>query len=108
MNFFKQLTDSLNYQEIANPFYNKKKYDSKITSVSFYHNLVVVQKGVNDKESNLVLKNSYEDRRYLTRLNQKGNQKKTKYYIKYKIFYKIYTFILFFINLIKKTILLRF
>ena len=30
MNFFKHLTDSINYQEIANPFYTKKKYDSKI------------------------------------------------------------------------------
>lgn len=108
MNFFKQLTDSLNYQEIANPFYKKKIYDSKISSVSFYHNLVVVQKGANDKESNLVLNNSYENRRYLTRLSQKKNQNKARYYVKYKIFYKIYTFSLFFINLIKKVILLRF
>ena len=108
MNFFKQLTDSLNYQEIANPFYSKRKFDSKITSVSFYHNLVVVQKGVNDKESNLVLKNSYENRRYLTRLIQKGDKDKVRYYVKYKIIYKIYTVFLFFINLIKKIILLRF
>ena len=48
MNFFKNLTDSLNYQEIANPFYKKKIYDSKITNISFYHNIIVVQKGTND------------------------------------------------------------
>ena len=108
MNFFKQLTDSLNYQEIANPFYKKKRYDSKINSISFYHNLVVIQKGLNDHESNLVLNNSYEDKRYLTRLSQKKGQSKVKYYFKYKIFYKIYTFFLLFVNLIKKIILLRF
>ena len=89
-------------------FYSKRKFDSKITCVSFYHNLVVVQKGVNDKESNLVLKNSYENRRYLTRLIQKGDKDKVRYYVKYKIIYKIYTVFLFFINLIKKIILLRF
>ena len=38
MNFFKHLTDRLNYQEIANPFYVKNKYDAKITNISFYHN----------------------------------------------------------------------
>jgi len=108
MNFFKHLTDSLNFQEIANPFYVKKKYDSKITNVSFYHNLVVIQKGVNNKESNLVLNHSYENQRYLTRLSQKGSKNKLKYYIKYKIFYRLYTLLLFFVNLVKKIILLRF
>jgi len=108
MNFFKHLTDSLNYQEIANPFYKKNNYDSKISNVSFYHNLVVIKKGENNKVSNLILNNSYEDGRYLTRLIQKGDQNKVRYYIKYKIFYKTYTLFLFFINLIKKIILLRF
>jgi len=108
MNFFKQLTDSLNYQEIANPFYIKKKYDSEITNISFYHNLVVVQKGENTKESNLVLNHSYENKRYITRLEQKGSKNKIKYYLKYKIFYKFYTLLLFLINSIKKIILFRF
>ena len=106
MNFFKNLTDSLNYREIANPFYKKNKYDSKIVNVSFYHNMVVVKKGINDMESNLVLNNSYENKRYLTRINQKGFS--PKYYLKYKIVFKIYTLIIFILNLIKKTILLRF
>ena len=108
MNFFKQLTDSLNYQEIANPFYIKKKYDSKITNISFYRNLVVVKKGTNNKESNLILNHSYENKRYATRISQKGSKNKIKYYFKYKIFYKLYTLLLFLINLIKRTILLRF
>ena len=64
MNFFKNLTDSLNYQEIANPFYTSNKYDAKITNVSFYHNLVFVRKGVNDKISKEVLKHSYENMKF--------------------------------------------
>ena len=106
MNFFKQLTDSLNYQEIANPFYIKKKYDSKIVNISFYHNLVVVKKGDNKKQSNLVLDNSYENKRYITKINRSGQ--KFKYFIKYKILFKTYTLILYLVNTIKKIILLRF
>ena len=106
MNFFKNLTDSLNYQEIANPFYIKKKYDSKISNICFYHNMVVVKKGENNKESNLVLHNSYENKRYITKVNRSG--KKFKYFIKYKIIFKTYTLFLYIFNLIKKLILLRF
>ena len=51
MNFFKHLTDSLNYQEIANPFYKKNKYDGNITNVSFFHNMIVIKKNLNDKVS---------------------------------------------------------
>ena len=106
MNFFKQLTDSLNYQEIANPFYIKKKYDSKIVNISFYHNLVVVKKGDNKKQSNLVLDNSYENKRYITKIERSGQ--KFKYFVKYKILFKTYTLILYLFHTIKKIILLRF
>ena len=106
MNFFKNLTDSLNYQEIANPFYKKNQYDSKINNITFYHNLVVVKKGFNEKKSNLVLNNSYEDMRYLEKVNRSNNN--IKYFIKYKIIFKFYTLLLFFLNWIKKIILLRF
>ena len=106
MNFFKNLTDSLNYQEIANPFYKKKIYDSKITNISFYHNIIVVQKGTNDKPSNLVLNNSYENKRYDEKVKRSG--KKIRYYIKYKIFYKFYTLSLFLFNFIKKIVLFKF
>lgn len=106
MNFFKHLTDSLHYQEIANPFYRKKKYDSQITNLSFYHNLVVVKKGVNNKKSNIVEENSYEKKRYKQRILVKG--KKIRYFIKYLIIYRLYTFILYLFNGLKKLILFRF
>ena len=106
MNFFKNLTDTLNYQEIANPFYKKTMYDSKITNISFYHNIIVVQKGINDMSSNLVENNSYENKRYDEKVKRSG--KKIMYYIKYKIFYKFYTLCLFLFNFIKKIVLFRF
>ena len=106
MNFFKNLTDSLNYQEIANPFYIKKEYDSKIINISFYQNMVVVRKGENNKESKEVLNHSYEDMKYLKKTARSGN--KIKYFIKYKIIFKLYTFILFIFYTIKKILLLRF
>jgi len=106
MNFFKNLTDSLNYQEIANPFYYKKKYDSLIVNVSFYHNIVFVRKGNNVKPSTEVLNHSYEDMKYYVKSKRTGN--KIRYYLKYKIIYKFYTYLLFILNLIKKLLLLRF
>jgi len=106
MNFFKNLTDSLNYQEIANPFYSKKEYDSKIINISFYHNMVVVRKGENNKESKEVLNHSCEDMKYLKKTEISGN--KIKYFIKYKIIFKLYTFMLFIFYTIKKILLLRF
>jgi len=106
MNFFKNLTDRLNYQEIANPFYIKNKYDSKIINISFYHNLVFLRKGVNDKISKEVLNHSYENMKYKEKSSRTGN--KLRYYVKYKIFYKFYTYSLFILNLIKKLILFRF
>ena len=78
MNFFKNLTDSLNYQEIANPFYLKKKYDSKIINISFYHNMVFIRKGNNNKVSKEVINHSYEDMKYLEKSNRTG--KKFKYF----------------------------
>ncbi len=106
MNFFKHLTDRLNYQEIANPFYISNKYDAKITNVSFYHNLVFVRKGVNNKSSKEVLKHSYEDMKFKEKTSRLG--KKFQYYIKYKILYKSYTFFLMIFNFIKRLLLLRF
>lgn len=106
MNFFKHLTDTLNYQEIANPFYVKGIYDSQIENISFYHNLVFIIKGQNDKLSKEVLNHSYENMKFKTKSSRTG--KKLKYFIKYKIFYKTYTYLYFVISLIKKIILLRF
>ena len=106
MNFFKHLTDSLNYQEIANPFYIKNKYDSKITNISFYHNLVFVKKGINKNESKEVLNHSYEKMKFKVKSNRNGST--LRYYFKYMVLYKTYTYFLFILNLIKKIILFRF
>ena len=106
MNFFKHLTDRLNYQEIANPFYISHKYDAKITNISFYHNLVFVRKGVNDKLSKEVLNHSYEDMKFKEKSSRLG--KKTRYYLKYKVIYKIFTFFFMIFNMLKRLLLLRF
>tara|TARA_B100001250_G_scaffold339302_1_gene306626 strand:- start:443 stop:1255 length:813 start_codon:yes stop_codon:yes gene_type:complete len=105
MNFFKNLTDRLNYQEIANPFYLKKKYDSEIINVSFYHNMVFVRKGENNKLSKEIINHSYEDMKYLEKSSRTG--KKFRYFLKYKVIYKLYTLILFVFHTIKKILLLR-
>ena len=62
---------------------------------------------INDVESNLVLNNSYENKRYQTKVSR-NKKSKLRYFIKYKLIFKFYTFVLFLINLIKKIILLRF
>jgi len=105
MNFFKNLTDRLNYQEIANPFYLKKKYDSEIINISFYHNMVFIRKGNNNRVSKEVINHSYEDMKYLEKSNRTG--KKLRYFLKYKIIYKIYTLLLFVFYTIKKLLLFR-
>ena len=106
MNFFKNLTDSLNFNEIANPFYIKSKYDGNIRNISFFNNIIVVEKGSNKNKSNLVINNSYEDKRYLTKIKRNGF--KIKYFITYKIILKLFTFCLFLLSFFKKMILLRF
>ena len=45
MNFFKSLTDSINYEQNDKPFYKKTLFDGKIKSVNFYQNIVFVIKG---------------------------------------------------------------
>ena len=106
MNFFKHLTDRLNYQEIANPFYKANRYDAEITNVSFYHNLVFVRKGVNDKKSKEVINHSYEDMKFSEKSSRSGNS--FRYYLKYKIFYKFYTLLFMIFTMIKRLLLLRF
>ena len=105
LNFLKSLTDSMNYQEIANPFYLKSGYDGLIENISFFNNIVVIKKGFNNIKSNLVLNNSYENKRYFTKINRSGN--KFIYYLKYKIFFKFFTFFLLLVNFLKKIILFR-
>ncbi len=53
MNYFKQLLDGLNHEEIENPLYRPNYFDENIVSMSFFHNIVFIQKGKNDEGSNL-------------------------------------------------------
>jgi demethylmacrocin O-methyltransferase len=52
MNYFKNLTDSLNHQEFMIPDYTPTYFDKKIVSMHFYHNMVFIYKGNNDEKSN--------------------------------------------------------
>ena len=68
--------------------------------------MIVIRKDINNIESNLVLNNSYENKRFLTKL--KEILKKISIFLKYKIIFKLYTLTLYLFNLLKKIILLRF
>ena len=57
MNFFKSLTDCLNYEEFIKPGYIPSYYDKHIISIHFYHNLIFIYKGNNNEGSNLVKNN---------------------------------------------------
>lgn len=52
LNFFKGLTDDLNYMEYsADPA--SDDFARHIVEVAFFHNLVIIRKGTNDEKSNL-------------------------------------------------------
>jgi demethylmacrocin O-methyltransferase len=55
LNFFKDLTDSINYEKNDKPFFYKSVFDGNIKFVHFYQNVVVVKKGSSRK---LFYKNS--------------------------------------------------
>ena len=57
MNYFKSLTDGLNYEEIDNPYYKVSYFDRHIVSIHFYHNMVFIHKGSNNEGSNIVKNN---------------------------------------------------
>lgn len=52
MNFFKDLVDGLNYQEVPRLNYQPTPLDQTVVAVHFYHNLIVIQKGHNEERSN--------------------------------------------------------
>jgi hypothetical protein len=62
MNFFKGLTDSLNFEEIDRPSYRPTYFDRNIVGLSFYHNMVFIQKGLNNEKSNWVTHNRMRSR----------------------------------------------
>ncbi len=57
MNFFKQLVDSLNHEEIDNPFFKPNYFDKNIIGMSFFHNMVFIQKGENNEGSSFLINN---------------------------------------------------
>ena len=54
MNFFKKLTDCLNYEEYLIPGYKPTYFDKHIVAIHFYHNLIFVYKGLNNEGSQQV------------------------------------------------------
>ncbi|MFD1095238.1 class I SAM-dependent methyltransferase [Salegentibacter chungangensis] len=55
--YFKSLVDGLNYQEFDKPGYKPDYFDLNITSIHFYHNLIVINKGSNNEPSNFMINN---------------------------------------------------
>jgi len=55
LNFFKGLTDCLNFMEFECPGYEPTYYDTHIVGMHFYHNLVFIEKGTNDEKSNRIV-----------------------------------------------------
>jgi hypothetical protein len=51
--FFKRLIDGLHYREYELENYHPSYYDRHIVSIHFYHNIIFIQKGLNDEESNI-------------------------------------------------------
>ena len=54
INFFKRLVDGLNYQEFPEKRYKPTYYDENIVAMHFYHNLVFINKGLNNEGSNFI------------------------------------------------------
>lgn len=54
MHFFKTLADGLNYMEFPEPACSPSYFDRNITSIHFYHNLIVIYKGPNNEKSNVL------------------------------------------------------
>ena len=52
MGMLKRLTDGLNYEEFVDESYEPTYTDRNIVAVHFYHNLVIIEKGVNAEGSN--------------------------------------------------------
>ncbi len=53
MGFFKSLVDCLNYSEFEKEGYLPSYYDQNIIAMHFYHNMVFIQKGLNNEGSNI-------------------------------------------------------
>jgi hypothetical protein len=55
MSYFKRLVDGLNHREVPRGAdFNPGYFERHVVAVHFYHNLVFVQKGLNDEPSNVL------------------------------------------------------
>jgi hypothetical protein len=52
MGFAKQLVDGLNHAEFRIPGYLPTYYDTHISEIHFYHNIIFIQKGLNNEGTN--------------------------------------------------------
>ena len=57
INYFKELVDKINYQEIENPFYEPDYFAKSTTEIHFFHNMIVIKKEKNLEKSNILVKN---------------------------------------------------
>lgn len=57
MNYFKSLTDGLNHKEYNSPGYQATYFDQNIIEIRFLHNLIIIYKGKNLEESNIIKNN---------------------------------------------------
>lgn len=57
LGFFKHLIDSLNYEEIIRPEYEPSYFDKHVVGLHFYHNLLIIEKGLNREGSNRLKNN---------------------------------------------------
>ncbi len=62
MNFFKSLSDSINYENFDRPFFKKHRFDGLIKSIHFYQNIVFVFKGQSAKYFHQNVKINFLDR----------------------------------------------
>lgn len=58
MGYFKRLADGVNYAERIAPGYTPSYLDKTVVAVHFYHNLIVVLKGMNDHGSYVIQENT--------------------------------------------------
>ena len=62
MNFFKSLSDSINYENYDKPFFKKSRFDGLIKSIHFYPNIVFIFKGDSKKYFHSNVKNHFLDK----------------------------------------------
>lgn len=62
MNFFKRLSDSINYEISDRPFFKKSRFDGLIKSIHFYQNIVFVFKGESNRYFHPNVKTNFLDK----------------------------------------------